>query len=159
MKRLSKQLILQTILLPILQATGTFIVKIVLIQTGITITSVNQLVSQNFYFEAIPKVISHPLTWVWFVICGITFLQGIAIFTRVEATRMAFITNLQNVMEIFIGLIIFNEPLTWKLIVACILIFVGYYILVVQKFERIKKEKKNISSCLTLIFQKPHLLW
>lgn len=134
--RITKMGIIQSLLLVILNAFQALIVKTILIDRNIEVTTFKQLMSFNFYSYAISSILTHYLTYVFLLLAGITLVQGLGLYTRIDAVRMALITNLDNAIIVVFGIFIMHDPVTIQLIGAFCCIMFGYWILVTQVFDK-----------------------
>lgn len=134
--KISRMAITMTLILVTINAVQAVLVKKILIDKGIEIISFHQLIDRNFYTFAIPTILKHPYTYIFLILIGITFVQGLGLYTRIDAVRMALVTNLDNAMIVIFGVIIFDDPITFQLICAFLLITCGYWIIAYQLFER-----------------------
>jgi drug/metabolite transporter (DMT)-like permease len=133
--RLSGHVSFQLILYAVLNAVQIVLIKVVLVNTGVTLVDTSQLLSYDFYAEAIPKILYYPLTWLILLVGILTFSQAIAIFTRVDAMRMTVVMNVSHVVTVSMGVAFFGDPVTKNLILGFCAIMVGYWLIVSQRLE------------------------
>jgi len=134
--KISYKLLILIMILNFLFVFQTFLMKWTSVKTGVIITEISQLTSTTFYIESLSILSHYPLLGLLLFTMGITFIFNIFLAIKVDVVRLALLININNVIEVIVGILVFDDPFTWKLPASIILISAGTWILTQQIFEK-----------------------